>query len=124
MKGEHQCHYAVQFGTQVAEHHGHVFEQLFQAIDQNGDGHIRKAEFDAIASDLDIDGNGKVTEQEFIQAWESVTQGAGDADINRHAAELLFESVDGGSGSISLSNIDVLYTAFDTDGSGGIICLG
>ncbi|KAK7488761.1 hypothetical protein BaRGS_00020058 [Batillaria attramentaria] len=100
--------------AQIEEHHGHVYELLFKAIDDNNDGHITKAEFDAHASDLDVDGNGEVTEQEFTQVWGSVTQHPGYMNI--HAAELLFESVDGGTGAISLSNIDVLYAAFDTDG--------
>nr|KAG5700945.1 hypothetical protein BaRGS_034230 [Batillaria attramentaria] len=102
----------------IEEHHGHVYELLFKAIDDNNDGHITKAEFDAHASDLDVDGNGEVTEQEFTQVWGSVTQHPGYMNI--HAAELLFESVDGGTGAISLSNIDVLYAAFDTDGNGDV----
>lgn len=60
-------------------------------------------------------GDGNITKEEFVTAWESITgHGPQEAEENRHSALLLFEEVSSTT-TMSVEDEKHLFAVFDTN---------
>ncbi|XP_013414105.1 calmodulin-A-like [Lingula anatina] len=93
-------------------------DQLFSLVDANKDDSIQKAELMAVFLSFDDDGDGSVSENEFVTNWVASTGSSPEA------AKALFDLTDaaGGdaNGAITPNDVDAVFVAFDADGSGEV----
>ncbi|XP_025102048.1 putative calcium-binding protein CML23 isoform X1 [Pomacea canaliculata] len=99
--------------------HAHIFNKVFSLFDQDGDNKVNVTEFWATVPNADLNGDGIITEEEFIETWESITQYTSEEEEeNRHSAELLFKQVT--NTTLSVNDKILLFKVFDTNNDGVI----
>ncbi|XP_046336778.1 insoluble matrix shell protein 5-like [Haliotis rufescens] len=103
------------------QHHT-VWEQVFMSIDLDHDGQFSLKEFHVIIPKFDINGDGLISEAEFMSVWDHATAAAHDLARDDSAGRKLFKMEDHDhNGSLTMTEaMNIFTTAFDSNSDGMI----